>query len=139
MKNTILLAEDSSDDELFFRRVLKSVGITNPVKSLRDGNQAIAYLNGEGVYADRRLFPLPSALFVDLVMPRADGFQVLKWLKTQPALKDMLVIVLTHYNEGRLLRDAYAMGADSFLFKPFTEPDMESLLQHFPGHFTTES
>jgi CheY-like chemotaxis protein len=110
--------------------------VTAPIEVVRDGNQAIAYLNGEGVYADRNLFPLPSALFLDLVMPRADGFQVLKWLKTQSAFDNMLVIVLTNYSEGRLLRDAYAMGADSFLFKPFTKADLESLMQHFPDGWT---
>jgi CheY-like chemotaxis protein len=134
MGKTILLAEDSPDDELFFRRILNSVAVTNPIQVVRDGRQAIAYLNGEGIYADREKFPLPGALFLDLVMHPVNGFEVLEWLKTQPSLNEMLVVVLSNFSEGRMLRDAYAMGADSFLFKPFSKPDMENLLQHFPGH-----
>src|SRR5947209_2686469 len=136
MNKIILLAEDLPDDEIFFKRTLRSVGIRNHVKTVRNGNQAIAYLNGEGVYADRKLYPLPHALFLDLVMQPADGFVVLKWLRDQKSFKDLFIFVLSHYHESRLLRDAYALGSDSFLFKPFTKEDLESLMQHFPGWWT---
>ena len=134
MNKPILLAEDSPDDELFFRRVLRSFAVMNPIHVVRDGTGVVAYLKGEGIYADREKYPLPSALFLDLVMHPMDGFGVLKWLRTHSGFDQMLVIVLSYFSEGRMLRDAYALGADSFLFKPFTEIDMENLLQHFPGH-----
>src|SRR5579884_278603 len=91
MTKTILLAEDSADDEFFFRRVFGAVGLKNPLEVVRDGQQVIAYLKGEGEYADRELHPLPGVLFVDLRMPRVNGREVLQWLKTQAQFKGMLV------------------------------------------------
>lgn len=136
MKDTLLLAEDSADDAYFFRRTLKSAGVMNPLKVVHDGAEAIAYLGGEGAYADRKKFPIPSALFLDLHMPRVDGFQVLQWINTQPGLNGLLIVVLTRFNESRLLQNAYNFGADTFLFKPFTRVDLEGLIQNFHDYFS---
>ncbi|HZV37007.1 MAG TPA: response regulator, partial [Verrucomicrobiae bacterium] len=76
MSKLILLAEDSFDDALVFKRALRKAGILNRVEVVRDGFQAIAYIAGEGFYADRERFPEPGILFLDLVMPRADGWFV---------------------------------------------------------------
>jgi CheY-like chemotaxis protein len=134
MSKLILLAEDSEHDEFFFRRTLKEAGVRNKIIAVRDAREVIDYLTGDGDYADRKRFPLPAALFLDLVMPGADGLVALKWLEKRREFDDMLVVMLSNFSEGRLLRDAYAMGADSFLFKPFTQPDLESLMYHFPGY-----
>ena len=137
MNKPILLAEDSPDDESVFCRVLTACGVLNPIHVVRDGTGVIKYLKGGDEYANREKHPLPSSLFLDLLMQPMDGFAVLKWLRSQSDFSNMLVIVLTNYHEARMLRDAYAMGADTFLFKPFTEPDLENLLQHFSGYFAT--
>lgn len=139
MNKLILLAEDSEYDEYFFRRILKAAGVHNRITAVRDGSQVIAYLNGDDKYEDRKQFPLPDALFLDLVMPVADGLDALRWLEPRHEFDEMLVVVLSNFSEGRMLRDAYAMGADSFLFKPFTEPDLESLMRHFPGYWAKSS
>jgi CheY-like chemotaxis protein len=136
MEKAILLAEDSEDDEVQFRIVMKSLQVTNPVVVVRDGDEAIAYLQGEGKFADRRTYPWPEVLFLDLRMPRMDGFAVLEWLEDRPMLRrGLLVIVLSHFGELKEIRRAYDLGANSFLPKPFTQQDWENLIRHFDGHW----
>jgi CheY-like chemotaxis protein len=133
MSTTLLLAEDSPDDQFFFNRVLQGSGVYNRVMVTRDGNETIAYLKGEGAFANRDQFPLPGVLFLDLKMAPADGWEVLKWLKTRPDFHKMLVVVLTNAEGTKELYQAYAMGAHSFLIKPLTQLDMNELIQQFPG------
>lgn len=132
----LLLAEDSRDDELWFKRTFQRAGVQNPLKVVRDGSEVIAYLKGEGIYSNRKLCPKPTALFLDLIMHPVGGLEVLEWLQTQSDFSDMLTVVLSGFNQSQMLREAYARGTDTFLFKPLLLPDLESLIQHFPGHWT---
>src|SRR5688572_18381433 len=75
-KEVILLAEDDQNDIALFQRAFKQAQIKNPLQIVRDGEEAIAYLEGEGKFADRGQFPLPTLLLLDLKMPRKSGFQV---------------------------------------------------------------
>ncbi|HZV33800.1 MAG TPA: response regulator [Verrucomicrobiae bacterium] len=136
MSNVILLADDSPDDVLIFKRMLRRVGITNPVHVVTDGFQAIAYMTGEGFYADRDRFPVAKVLFLDLLMPRADGWFVLNWLSTQPPANKPLVIVLSGVGEFSRLHDAYAMGAHSFIFKPLQAEELRGLIEYWPDQWT---
>lgn len=135
MPKAVLLAEDSREDETLFRLVMRRSGLANPVLVVRDGDEAIAYLKGESRFADRKQFPLPNVLFLDLKMPRVNGFEVLEWLKTQPPLDGMLVVVLTLFGDTKEIRRAYEMGADSFLTKPITQADLDNLTKFFEGHW----
>jgi CheY-like chemotaxis protein len=136
MKNGILLAENSSDDELLFRRVIKKAGIENPVAVVRNGADTIAYLEGTGVFEDRKQYPPPGILFLDLKMPGVDGFDVLEWLNHHPRIREgLLIIVLSHLGESKEIRRAYELGADSFLPKPFAAEDWENLIKHFDGYW----
>jgi len=136
MAKVILLVEDSPDDELFFRSVLEQNKIANPIHVVRTGAQAIAYLGGEGKFADRSVHLAPNILFLDLRLPEMDGFEVLEWLQQRPDLKKhLLVVVLTQFGDANQIRRAYAMGADSFLPKPFTLADSENLIRHFGGYW----
>src|SRR5687768_16993926 len=92
---TILLAEDNENDALLMRHAFKKAGISNPLVRVRDGEEAIDYLAGHGVYADRRAYPFPALLLLDLKMPRRDGFEVLEWIKADPSLRRLPVTVLT--------------------------------------------
>src|SRR5579859_6995868 len=116
MKNVILLAEDDPDDVFFFRCVLKSSGVKNPLAVVKDGVEAIAYLIGEGQYSDREKYPIPAILVLDLKMPRMGGLAALQRIQGQPALDGMLIIVLSNFNDTGALREAYALGANTFLF-----------------------
>lgn len=139
MNKLILLADDSPDDELVFKRVLEAAGVRNPVCAVRDGAEAISYLRGDAGYADRENFPLPAILFLDLMMPRSDGWDVLRWLQTQPHLRHILVFVLTGSAQRQRLREVYALGANSFLFKPLKKEELAGLIKHWPDAWITAS
>jgi CheY-like chemotaxis protein len=114
----ILLAEDDEADILLVQNVFKAIGILNPLHVVRDGDEAIAYLKGEGQYANRSEYPLPSLLLLDLKMPRTNGFEVLQWIRSEPNLKALRVIVLTNSEQIHDVNEAYHLGANSFLVKP---------------------
>jgi len=114
----ILLAEDREDDIVLIRQAFKKGGVPQPTHVVRDGEQAIAYLAGYGEYANRAEYPLPSLLLLDLKMPRLDGFDVLNWIKKQPGLRALRVVVLTSSEHIFDVNRAYDLGANSFLVKP---------------------
>jgi CheY-like chemotaxis protein len=131
----ILLAEDVEDDALVIQRVLKRAGIINPIIVVPDGHDAMEYLGGTGMYADREKFPLPGVVLLDLKMPKVGGFEVLEWCKTQPQLKDTLLIILTGQQEVGAMNQAYSLGAHSFLMKPANIEDIKNLTKSFSGYW----
>src|SRR5438132_4460545 len=104
----ILLAEDLEDDILLIRRAFERGNIDKPLQIVRDGEETIAYLKGEGKYANRAEYPLPDLLLLDLKMPRLDGFEVLRWIRQQPGLEGLRVVVLTSSEDMRDVNKAYA-------------------------------
>ena len=114
----ILIAEDREDDVLLIRRSFEKAGVTNPTQIVHNGEEAIAYLRGEGRFSNRAEYPLPALLLLDLKMTRKDGFEVLRWIRQQPTLKALRVIVLTSSEDIRDVNEAYQAGANSFLVKP---------------------
>ena len=122
--STILLVEDSENDADTLKRTLKKAKIANPLEVVTDGREAMAYLSGDGRFADRARFPLPFLVLLDLKLPKRDGFEVLQWMRGQSQLADIPVIVLTVSNDGSDHQRAYALGARSYLVKP---PGIEEL------------
>src|SRR5260370_20778624 len=92
---TILLAEDDPDDVLLTQIALRKARLANPLQVVRDGEEAIAYLTGDGLYADRSQYPLPMLLLLDLKMPKVTGFEVLDWLRKHPRLGRMSVAAMS--------------------------------------------
>ena len=124
-KATVLLAEDDPDDILLTHIAFEKARLANPLQVVRDGEEAIAYLKGEGRFADRIRYPFPILLLLDLKMPKLHGFQVLEWLKREPSLHRLPVAVMTSSCDDPHIAKAYELGADSYLIKP---PDAEALL-----------
>ena len=122
MSATILLVEDDANDVYFMKRAARKAGILDSLHVAQDGQEAMDYLRGFGEYADRQRFPLPSLVLLDLKLPRVMGFEVLKWIRQQPALKSIIVIILTSSQEQPDVDLAYRLGANSYLVKPPT-PD----------------
>jgi len=114
----ILLVEDRGDDVFLVRRALDDARLITPIQVVFDGEQAIAYLDGEGKFADRSEYPMPELLLLDLKMPRIDGFEVLRWIGQQPHLSSIRIIVLTSSEDIRDVNLAYQLGAHAFLVKP---------------------
>jgi CheY-like chemotaxis protein len=125
----VLLAEDNENDVLMFRRASRNAKFTNPVYVVNDGEEVIAYLKGEGKYADRRRHPLPRLLLLDIKMPRKNGFDVLEWVRTQPQFVDLEIVVLSSSDEIRDINRAYELGANSFLVKPMFFSEFVGMLE----------
>ena len=114
----ILLVEDREDDVLIIAKAFAEARLDNEVRVVSDGEDAIRYLKGEGAYADRKKYPMPNLILLDLKMPRIDGFEVLRWLRQQPDFGNIIVVVLTVSNAIRDVNLAYQLGANSFMVKP---------------------
>jgi len=110
------MADDSEEDCLLVERAFQKSERMRFLGRVSDGDEAIAYLKGDGKYADREKFPFPDLLLLDLKMPGTDGFQVLKWLQTQ-SFPEMVVIVLSGSERGEDRAQALDLGAHSFQTK----------------------
>ena len=125
----ILIAEDSEGDLLMLRRAFSQAGLLIPLQAVSDGEEAVAYLKGEGRFANRAEHPLPDLLLLDLKMPRKNGFEVLEWLQGQPTLAKLRVVVLTGSDQIRDVNLAYKLGAASFLTKPVNFMEFKDTIQ----------
>jgi CheY-like chemotaxis protein len=134
----ILLVDDNPHDVVLIRLAFRKGGIIDPIKLVKDGGEAVRYLNGEGVYADRQIHPLPTLVLLDLKMPGTSGFEVLRWIREQPHLQELKAVVMTGSNENEDIQKAYDLGADSYLVKPANFSElvrmMSSLKRFFPQH-----
>jgi CheY-like chemotaxis protein len=132
--HTILHVEDREEDVFLLKRAFQKAEITNPVQVARDGQEAIDYLSGTGKFADRIQFPLLCTILLDLKMPRKMGLEVLEWIRQQPSLKWLIVIILSSSaHEGDISR-AYNLGVNAFLVKPSDAnvmADMCKAIKHF--------
>ena len=113
-----LLVEDSADDSFFIDRAMKNVPDVQ-LCIVKDGQEAIDYLEGRQSYADRKKFPLPDIILLDLKMPRVDGFQFLKWRREQAPDDVSLipVVVMSGSDLEEDIREAYTLGANRYLVK----------------------
>lgn len=118
MTHTILLVDDSENDLILMRAAFKQVASNSALQEVRNGEEAMAYLKGEGRYRDRSQFPLPTVMLMDLNMPMKNGFEVLAWVRAQPVLKRLTTIVLTASTRGEDVERAFDSGATAFLVKP---------------------
>jgi CheY-like chemotaxis protein len=121
---------------LLIQRAFQKAGLHNLLKIVADGDQAISYLSGKGPYGNRERFPLPFLLLLDLKMPGTDGFEVLQWVRSEPELKRLLVVVLTSSNLQADVDRAYELGANSYLVKPVSFDEMVHLIQRFEAYWT---
>lgn len=125
-KHTILLIEDSADDALLMQRALEKSGIADRVHHAKNGKEAIEYLTGAGGFSDRRKFPVPQLILLDLQMPEMHGLKVLEWIREQPQFRSTVVIVLSSSRLTGDIQLAYRLGSNSYLVKP---PTLEMLYQ----------
>ena len=132
---SILLVEDNEDDVFLMKRALKGARIANPLHHVEDGQQAVDYLSGNGPFADREKYPFPAVVFLDLKLPLKGGLEVLEWIRTQPHLENLVVLVLTSSNEPSDLKRAYGLGANSYLVKPPTAAQLLELAKAFKWYW----
>jgi CheY-like chemotaxis protein len=125
----ILLVEDDENDIFFFRRAMELAGIDHPVEVARDGQEAIDYCSGSGKFAHRSRHATPGLIILDLNLPYKSGFEVLEWLRKNPATLQTIVVVFSSSTaEGDVSR-AYAAGANSYLVKQASPKGLVELLK----------
>ena len=125
---TVLYVEDNADDFLLFKLASKKCGTPFSLRHAADGEQAIEYLSGAGDYADREEYPFPDLVLLDLKMPRLDGFEVLKWIRTNPTTKTLPVVVLAGSSFRADIRRALELGANSYAAKPAKFEELQVLI-----------
>jgi CheY-like chemotaxis protein len=121
----ILLVEDSPDDVFFLKRALRHAQVEADLHVVTNGREAQEYLGGAAPYADRRKHPLPSLVLLDLRMPLMSGLEVLAWIRSQPKLAQLNVIVLTSSVEDSEMQRTFELGVVSYLVKPPTAEMVE--------------
>jgi CheY-like chemotaxis protein len=124
----ILLVEDNPDDVLLARRAVKKAALPVSMQVAGDGDEAVAYLGGQGQFGDRGRHPLPALVLLDLKLPKRSGLEVLRWIRSQPELATTPVVVLTSSSEDEDIQKAYALGANSYLQKPVAFNGLVQLL-----------
>ena len=114
----ILLVEDNRMDVELILDAFREARLGNQIRVVRNGQEALDYLFGQGEYADRQAYPLPDLILLDLKMPGIDGHEVLRRVKETPGLKRLPVVVLTSSREEGDRALSYDNGANSYLVKP---------------------
>lgn len=135
----ILYAEDEENDAFFMQRAFKQAGIENKLIVVADGRQAVDYLSNEGEYANRNLNPLPCLVLLDLNMPRLSGVDVLKWMRAQPFLSGLPVLVVTSSNRDSDVHRAYLQGANGYLVKPSQPDDLVAMVKSIKEFWLTHN
>jgi len=115
---TLLLVEDEDLETHLVKGALAKGKSMPLVRAVKNGAEAVNYLEGVGRFRHRNYFPFPETVLLDLSLPGMDGFELLSWIRSQPSLAMLRVIVLVSRDAVRDASRAYQLGADSFLVKP---------------------
>ena len=114
----ILLAEDNPRDAEMTMRALRKINFLNKVHWVKDGEEALSYLLRTGIYADRAPTTSPKLVLLDIKMPKVDGIEVLRQIKSTEQLQAIPVVVMTSSNEERDVIESYRLGVNSYIVKP---------------------
>jgi CheY-like chemotaxis protein len=121
---TIMMVEDERDEVFLLKRAFHRAGVRNPILVFRDGQEAIEHLDPRGNSVGRPLSGAPPALMLlNLKTPRKTGFEVLEWLRRQPRLKRLVVVVMSDSFQQDDINRAYELGCNSCLLKPGSEEE----------------
>lgn len=135
MQETILLVEDNPRDVILIQRAFRRAEITVPIQVVTDGDAAVAYLSGQEPYNNRVDHPLPELVLLDLKLPRRSGAEVLTWLRQQPVIKRLPVVVLTASREYADLNQVYDLGVNAYMVKPVAFDDLVEIVKTLNLHW----
>jgi CheY-like chemotaxis protein len=125
----ILVADDDAQDTMLVKMVVERASLSLRLTSVKDGEEAIDYLMGRKHFADRHAHPFPKMLLLDLKMPRLNGFDVLNFVRQQPGLRQLPIVIFSSSDDPKDIQRAYDGGANSYLCKPHSTDDLSALLK----------
>lgn len=135
--STILIVEDDPNDQFLMLRVFRKIKLDTKVQVVSGGFEAIAYMKGEGKFADRTKYPYPTFIITDLKMPNGDGFDVLQHLKSNPFWAIIPTVVFSASMDEDDVKRAYRMGASSFHGKPPALAELERQIRTLYDYWAT--
>jgi CheY-like chemotaxis protein len=127
--STIMVVDDDVNDRMLIEEAFRSIGITDPLQIMSGGAEAIAYMRGEGKFADRSEYPYPTFIVTDLKMPGTDGFAILEHLKKHPDWAIIPTVVLSGSQDLDDIKKAYMLGASSYHVKLHSLGDFTAQLK----------
>jgi CheY-like chemotaxis protein len=116
----VLYVDDDDNDVVLMRHAWTKVGVVNPLQVATDGDVALRYLSGVGSYANRVAHPMPCLTLIDVKLPKVSGFDLLKWIRAEPAIHTLPVVVLSSSTRAVDVHTAHALRANAYLAKPPT-------------------
>ena len=125
----ILAVDDDPNHLMFLDAAFKFIGASSKVQTVCGGEEAMAYLNGDGDFADRARYPYPDVLLVDLKMPGLDGFTVLEFLRKKPRSSVIRTVVLSGSQDNDDIKKAYWLGASGYVVKPSSPADLRKAVK----------
>lgn len=118
---SVIVVEDDENEVFLLKRAFQQAHIKNPVLLFRDGQEVIDYLSRPGTDGGKQISDAPPALMLlDLKMPRKNGLEVIEWLRAQPVLKRLVVVMMSSSDNASDLNRAYDLGCNSYLIKPMS-------------------
>lgn len=116
-KEVILVVEDDLNDVFFIRRAVALAGLDIDIMHLREGQQAINYLRQAMILGQGTTYPMPRLVLLDIKMPKVDGFDVLQWIRSEPQLVNLEVVILSSSDHPQDLSQALLLGANKYILK----------------------
>ncbi len=126
---TILMADDDEDDRLISEEAMQEARLANDMRFVKDGEELMDYLCRRDAYADPQLSPRPDLILLDLNMPRKDGREALKEIKSDPDLRKIPVVVMTTSKAEEDIYRTYDLGVNSFISKPVSFGGMVDIMK----------
>jgi CheY-like chemotaxis protein len=125
----ILVADDDAEDRMLVRDALEESRLANQVHFVEDGEELMDYLRNLGKYSDKSKYPSPGLILLDLNMPRKDGREAVKEIKSDPNLRIIPIVVLTTSKAEEDILKTYDLGVSSFITKPVTFSSMVEIMR----------
>jgi CheY-like chemotaxis protein len=138
-KSIVLYVEDEESDRLLMQLAFKKTGLEPVLRMVNHGEAAIDYLSGAGPYGEREKYPLPSVVLLDLNLPGLPGFEVLKWIRGQPAHSGLPVVVFTSSAREEDRRQAESLGANDYVQKPGMAGGFQEVARRLNEEWLAES
>ena len=128
MRKSILLVQDTIDEDRLLTPALREAGAEEIVQVVHTGQQAVNYLAGTGEYRDHEAYPLPALVLLDFDLPQVPGLDVLRWVRAQEDFRNISVVMLRSPDNDADMERAYFLGANSFLSKPTNPAELPDVI-----------